>query len=277
MTLVQENDQSTPDLEAVKSKQQGAWASGDYAVVGTTLQIVGEQLCETIDLRPGAKVLDVAAGNGNATLAAARRFCDVTSSDYVQALLDKGQERAQAEHLSIAFQKADAEDLPYDDDSFDAVLSTFGVMFTPNQPKAAAELLRVCRSGGKIALANWTPEGFIGQVFKAIGAHIRPAPGVVSPALWGTRARIEELFGDHARSIELVPRQFPFRYLSADHFLEIFRTYYGPVHKAFLALDDDGKKALESDLRAVLDRFNVATDGTLVAPADYVEVIISKA
>ena len=274
MTLVQE--QTKPDFEAVKAKQQGAWASGDYAIVGTTLQIVGEQLCETLDLRPGAKVLDVAAGNGNATLAAARRFCDVTSSDYVESLLDKGRLRAEAENLEVTFEKADVEDLPYADDSFDVVLSTFGVMFTPNQPKAAAELLRVCRPGGKIGLANWTPQGFIGQMFKAIGAHIPPAPGVVSPALWGTQERLDELFADDAAAIGVTPRHFAFRYLSADHFLEIFRTYYGPVHKAFLALDEDGQKALETDLRAVLDSFNIATDGTFVAPAEYFEVVVTK-
>ena len=276
MTLVQELEQSTPDFEAVKAKQQGAWASGDYAIVGTTLQIVGEQLCETLDLRPGAKVLDVAAGNGNATLAAARRFCDVTSSDYVDSLLDKGRKRAKAENLDVTFETADVEDLPYADESFDVVLSTFGVMFTPNQPKAAAELLRVCRSGGKIGLANWTPQGFIGQMFKAIGAHIPPAPGVVSPALWGTQDRLEELFADQATTIDVSSRHFAFRYRSADHFLEIFRTYYGPVHKAFLALDEDGQAALEADLRAVFDNFNAATDGTFVAPAEYFEVVITK-
>ncbi len=277
MTLVQERDLTTPDFDAIKLKQQGAWASGDYAIVGTTLQIVGEQLCETIDLRPGAKVLDVAAGNGNATLAAARRFCDVTSSDYVQGLLDKGRTRADAENLKVTFDQADAENLPYADAAFDAVLSTFGVMFTPNQTGAAAELLRVCRPGGKIALANWTPAGFIGQMFKALGKHVPPPAGVASPALWGTRDRVEELFGDDAAAIDVTQRHFAFRYLSTDHFLEIFRSYYGPVHKAFLALDGDGQAALETDLRAVINRFNVATDGTFVAPAEYVEVVISKA
>ncbi len=277
MTLVQERDGTTPDFDAIKIKQQGTWASGDYAIVGTTLQIVGEQLCETIDLRPGAKVLDVAAGNGNATLAAARRFCDVTSSDYVKGLLDKGKNRADAEELNVTFEQADAEDLPYTAGSFDAVLSTFGVMFTPNQPKAAAELLRVCRPGGKIALANWTPGGFIGQMFKAIGKHVPPPAGVASPALWGTQERIEDLFGDGASAINVASKHFVFRYLSTDHFLEIFRDYYGPVHKAFLALDGDGQAALEADLRTVLERFNVASDGTFVAPAEYVEVVISKA
>lgn len=271
---------STPtvsNLDAVKTKQQAAWASGDYAVVGTTLQIVGEQLCETMNLRPGSRVLDVAAGNGNATLAAARRFCDVTSTDYVESLLEQGRRRAAGDRLAVTFETADAEALPFANASFDAVLSTFGVMFTPNQEQAAAELARVCRADGTIALANWTPESMIGQVFKTLGSHIPPAPGLKSPALWGTRERIEELFGDTAASIELHPRVFTFRYRSPDHFLEVFRQYYGPIHKAFLALEGDSQQALQRDLRAVLDRFNTQSDGTLVAPAEYAEVIIRKA
>ena len=182
------------DLATIKGRQQAAWSSGDYAVVGTTLQIVGESLCEAIDLRSNQRVLDVAAGNGNATLAAARRFADVVSTDYVAALLERGRERAKADHLPVAFQEADAEALPFADASFDVVLSTFGVMFTPNQEQAAKEMLRVVRPGGKIGLANWTPESFIGQLFKTIGKYVPPAPGVKSPALWGTRAHVEALF-----------------------------------------------------------------------------------
>src|SRR3954463_6729554 len=206
--------EAQPDLSAVKQRQQGAWSSGDYAVVGTTLQIVGEELCEALDLRPGSKVLDVAAGNGNATLAAARRWCDVISTDYVPALLERGRERAMAEKLSVEFREADAEALPFPDGSFDAVLSTFGVMFTPDQDKAASELLRVCRPGGKIGLANWTPDGFIGQVFKTLGRHIPPPAGVKSPALWGTKARLVELFGAQAGAIDVETRAFAFRYRS---------------------------------------------------------------
>ena len=186
---------AAPDLVALKARQQGAWSSGDYAIVGATLQIVGEDLCEALDLRSGQKVLDVAAGNGNVTLAAARRWCDVVSTDYVPALLERGRARAQAEGWRIEFKEADAESLPFADGAFDAVVSTFGVMFTPNQDKAAAELLRVCRPGGKIGLANWTPEGFIGQVFKAIGKQMPPPAGVKSPALWGAQPRINEMFG----------------------------------------------------------------------------------
>ena len=186
---------ATIDLAAVKARQQGAWGSGDYAVVGTTLQIVGEMLCEAVDLRSNQRVLDVAAGNGNATLAAARRFAEVVSTDYVGSLLERGRERAEAERLPVTFQEADAENLPFADASFDVVLSTFGVMFTPNQEQAASELMRVCRPGGKIGLANWTPESFIGKLFKTIGKYVPPAPGVKSPALWGTKAHLAALFG----------------------------------------------------------------------------------
>lgn len=264
-----------PDLAALKARQQGAWSSGDYAVVGTTLQIVGETLCESADLRAGELVLDVAAGNGNATLAAARRWCEVTSTDYVPALLERGKARAEAEGLLVSFQTADAEALPFGNEAFDAVLSTFGVMFTPDQEKAASELLRVCRKGGRIGLANWTPEGFIGQLFKTIGQHIPPMPGVKSPALWGTRARLEELFGQGG-SVAAESRTFVFRYRSAEHWLEVFRTWYGPVHKAFAALPDDGKAALERDLRALIDRYNLARDGTMVVPSAYLEVIVTR-
>jgi SAM-dependent methyltransferase len=266
----------TVDLAALKAKQQATWASGDYAVVGTTLQIVGERLCETIDLHAGSKVLDVAAGNGNATLAAARRFCDVTSTDYVPALLERGRARAAAEGQDVAFQVADAEALPFADASFDVVLSTFGVMFVADHDTAAGEMLRVCRPGGTIAMANWTPEGFIGQVFRTIGRHLPPPPGARSPALWGTREAIEAMFGHGARSIELHSRSFAFRYRSPDHFVEVFRTWYGPTHKAFQALGANGA-ALEADLKALLASLNTARDGTLVVPSAYVEVVIRKA
>ncbi|HWL67897.1 MAG TPA: class I SAM-dependent methyltransferase, partial [Geminicoccus sp.] len=192
-----------PDLAAIKTRQQTAWASGDYAVIGVTLQIVGEELCEAMDLRAGTRVLDVAAGNGNATLAAARRWCEVTSTDYVPALLDRAAERAEAERLPVTFKAADAEDLPFADGSFDAVLSTFGVMFTPDHARAAAELARVCRPGGRIGLANWTPDGFIGQLFKLIGRHVAPPPGLRPPSLWGTRTHLAELFGDRASAIDV--------------------------------------------------------------------------
>src|SRR3954447_9412952 len=220
---------ASPDLMALKIRQQAAWSSGNYAVVGTTLQIVGESLCEALDLRPGSKVLDVAAGNGMASLAAARRWCQVTSTDYVPALLEQGRARAAAEGVAIAFREADAENLPFNDNTFDTVLSTFGVMFTPNQERAAAELLRVCQPKGRIALTNWTPAGFIGQVFQTLGKYLPPPAGVNAPALWGTRARLTELFGSDVQSIQTEPRLFNFRYRSPEHFIDVFKTFYGPM------------------------------------------------
>jgi len=267
---------AAPDLAAVKARQQTTWASGDYAVVGATLQIVGETLCEAMDLRAGQKVLDVAAGNGNVTLAAARRWCEVTSTDYVPALLDRGRARSAAEGWAIDFREADVEALLFKDSSFDAVVSTFGVMFTPNQDKAAAEMLRVCRSGGKIGMANWTPDGFIGQVFKAIGKHLPPPAGVRSPALWGTRARLDELFGAQASAIEAPPRNFVFRYRSAQHWIDVFKAYYGPMLKALAALSPDGQATLLADITALIDRFNTAKDGAMVVPGEYLEVVIVK-
>ena len=265
----------TIDFASIKARQQAAWASGDYAVVGTTLQIVGESLCEAVDLRSNQRVLDVAAGNGNASLAAARRFADVVSTDYVTALLDRGRERARAEGLAVTFQQADAEALPFPDASFDVVLSTFGVMFTPKQEQAAHELIRVCRPGGKIGLANWTPEGFIGQLFKTIGKYVPPAPGVKSPALWGNKAHLQALFGSRG-DIAAESKTFVFRYKSAKHWVEFFRQYYGPVLKTFAALDPEAREALEADLYALIDRFNVARDGTLVVPSEYLEAVITK-
>jgi ubiquinone/menaquinone biosynthesis C-methylase UbiE len=265
-----------PDLGALKARQQGAWSSGDYAVVGTTLQIVGEELCEALDLRAGQKVLDVAAGNGNASLAAARRWCDVVATDYVGALLERARERADAERLAIEFREADAEALPFPDGGFDAVVSTFGVMFTPDQERAAAELARVCRPGGKIGLANWTPEGFVGQLFKTIGKHVPPPPGARSPALWGTRARLAELFEPHAASVRTAQRHFVFRYRSPEHWLEIFRTYYGPVLKAFAALEPPARSALEHDLLDLIRRFDRSGDDSAVVPGEYLEVVVTR-
>ncbi|MGE8681717.1 MAG: class I SAM-dependent methyltransferase [Achromobacter marplatensis] len=265
-----------PDLAALKTRQQATWSSGDYAVVGTTLQIVGEQLCESLDVRAGQKVLDVAAGNGNASLAAARRWCEVVATDYVPALLGRARERAAAERLKIEFQEADAEALPFAPASFDAVVSTFGVMFTADHDKAAAELVRVCRPGGKIGMANWTPEGFIGQIFKTIGKHLPPPAGVKSPALWGTRARIDEMFGSHASAIQAEPRHFVFRYRSPEHWLQVFKTYYGPLLKAFAALEPAAQAALESDLIAQIDRFNRSGDAGMVVPSEYLEIVITR-
>jgi ubiquinone/menaquinone biosynthesis C-methylase UbiE len=266
---------ATIDLATIKRRQQVAWGAGDYAVIGTTLQIVGELLCEAVDLRSNQLVLDVAAGNGNATLAAARRFAEVVSTDYVDALLERGRQRAQAEGLAVTFRQADAEALPFTDASFDVVLSTFGVMFTPNHELAASELRRVCRPGGKIGMANWTPGGFVGQLFKTIGKYVPPPPGVKSPALWGNETHLATLFGSKA-SVAAEIRNFVFRYRSPKHWVEIFRSYYGPIVKAFAAIDEEARETFEADLYALLDEFNVAEDGTLVTPSEYLEVVVTK-
>ena len=264
------------DLVALKSRQQTAWASGDYAVIGTTLQLVGEQLAEACDLHCDERVLDVAAGNGNATLAAARRGAHVTSTDYVASLLERGAERARAEGLQVSFQAADAEALPFEDASFDAVLSSFGVMFAPDHAKAASEMARVCRPGGRIGLANWTPEGFIGQLFKTLGRQLPPPAGVQPPSLWGTETHLRTLFGERAAAIAVTPRMFNFRYRSAAHFIDVFRTWYGPVHKAFLALPAEKASALEHDLTELLNRANRAGPGTLVVPSEYLEIVVTR-
>jgi len=272
---IQEKISPRADLAAIKARQQMSWSSGDYAIVGNTLQIVGERLCEAVNLNSNHRVLDVAAGNGNATLAAARHFAEVVSTDYVDALLQRGRDRANAERLAITFQVADAENLPFADASFNIVLSTFGVMFTPDHEQAAREMLRVCRSGGRIGLANWTPEGFVGQLFKTIGKYVPPPPGLRSPAMWGTRPHLEQLFGG-AAEITAETRTFSFRYKSPAHFLAVFSGYYGPVLNAFAALDADGQKGLEADLLALMNSFNVSRDGSLVAPSSYLEVVITK-
>ncbi|SMP80852.1 class I SAM-dependent methyltransferase [Noviherbaspirillum suwonense] len=276
MADVSSPTQPAVDFAAIKNRQQATWASGNYSLIGATLQIVGENLCEALDLRAGSRVLDVAAGNGNATLAAAHRWCDVTSSDYVPSLLEDGRRRAQAEGWKIQFQEADAENLPFPDASFDAVMSTFGVMFTPDQEKAAAELARVCRPGGKIGMANWTPGSFVGQVFKTIGKYMPPPAGVKPPSLWGTRERLETLFGASAAEIVTNSRSFVFRLRSPEHWLDVFRTYYGPMHKTFAALDADRQAALTQDLLALMQAGNRSGDSTLVLPSEYLEVVIVR-
>jgi ubiquinone/menaquinone biosynthesis C-methylase UbiE len=231
-------------------------------------------LAEACDLITDERVLDVAAGNGNATLAAARRGCRVISTDYVPALLERGAERARAERLEVAFQVADAEALPFADASFDAVLSTFGVMFSPDHHRVAAELLRVCRPGGRIGLANWTPAGFIGELFKTLGRYVPAPAGTRSPALWGDETHLLSLFRGDA-DIRATPRTFNFRYRSAAHFIQVFRTWYGPVHKAFLSLSADKAAALERDITALLTSLN-RRDGSLVVPSDYLEIIATR-
>jgi SAM-dependent methyltransferase len=265
---------AAPDYAAIKQRQQATWAAGDYAVIGTTLQIVGEKLCEAIDLKSGERVLDVAAGNGNATLAAARRFAHVTSTDYVAALLDRGKERAATERLPVTFQVADAEALPFADASFDVALSTFGIMFTANQETAAKEITRVVRPGGRIGFANWTPEGFIGQLFATIGRHLPPPAGIKSPAAWGTEARLNELFPDD--DVKATRQHFNFRYESPEHWLGIFKGYYGPMNRAFATLDAGKQDALRSDVITLLLRHNRGGHDALVVPSEYLEVVVTR-
>ncbi|MDA4845726.1 class I SAM-dependent methyltransferase [Hoeflea poritis] len=269
--------EQAPDYTAIKSKQNAAWSSGDYKRIGVTLQITGEELAETAGFAAGSRILDVAAGNGNATLAFARRWCAVTSTDYVASLLEGGQRRADAENLDVTFEVADAEDLPFADGAFDGVVSTFGVMFTPNQERSASEMVRVCRSGGKIAMANWTPDGFIGALFRTMGKHVPPPPGMKSPALWGDRRWIGETFEHAAGSISTTIKHFNFRYASPQQFIDYFRTFYGPMHKAFAAVGAEGEKALMDDLLALIDGYNAATDGSMLVPSDYAEIIVEKA
>ena len=262
-------------LSAVKEKQQATWASGDYAVIGTSLQIIGERLSESVDVSAGQKVLDVAAGNGNAALAAARRGAEVIAIDYVEHLLDRAQLRADADGIKLTTRVADAEALPFEDDAFDVALSTLGVMFTPNPARAAAELLRVVRPGGKVGLANWTPEGFIGQMFKIVGAHVPPPAGVASPLQWGTEARVEELLGAEM-DVVTERKHFTFRYRSAAEFFETFITYYGPTLKAWGALDDDGRRSFRDQLVALADGANRNADGALSVDSEYLEVVATR-
>ena len=263
----------TPDLGVIKERQQKTWATGNYTRIGNPLVIMGELLCETVDVRSAQKVLDVATGNGNTAISAARRFCEATGVDYVPELIEYAKRRAAVEGLEITFEVGDAENLPYPDASFDVVLSTLGVMFTPDQEEAASELLRVCRSEGKIGLASWTPDGYVGNMFRTVGKHFPPPSGIKPPPLWGTEDRLRELFGDGIFSLDAKRRTYVFRYPSADYFIEYFRTYYGPMNKAFESLDSDGREALGSDLRKLIAEWNVSGDETAVLPSDYLEVV----
>jgi len=262
------------DLAAVKARQQAMWASGDFAIIGTTLQIVGESLCEAVDLEAGARVLDVACGNGNATLAAARRWCQATGLDYVPELLEAARERARSERLELELVEGDAERIPFEDATYDVALSTYGIMFAPDQERAAREIVRVVKPGGTIGLANWTPDGFIGQLLKTVGKHVPPPAGVASPIQWGTEARLADLFPS-VRSIRATRQEFVFRYESTGHFIDVFRRFYGPTYKAFRALDPDGQARLVADLTDLSSRFN-RRRSSFVVPAEYLEVVIAR-
>lgn len=263
------------DLIALKVKQRAAWDTGDYAVVGTTLQIVGELLAEACDLKTDERVLDVAAGNGNATLAAARRGCLVTSTDFVSSLLERGAERARAERLDVKFETADVEALAFADASFDAVVSTFGVMFSPDHNRAATEMARVCRPRGRIGLANWTPNSLIGRMFKVLGRYVAPPAGVPPPSLWGTEAHVRALFSEQLAQLTTAPRVFNFRYRSAAHFVDVFRKWYGPVNKAFAAQSPEQAEALSGELVGLLESLNRAP-GSLVVPSEYLEIVVTR-
>jgi ubiquinone/menaquinone biosynthesis C-methylase UbiE len=262
--------------QALKTRQQAMWTSGDYGQVGVRLQIVGETLCEAVDLRAGERVLDVAAGNGNASLAAARRFAEVTSTDYVPQLLEQGRKRAEGEGLPMHFLVADAEQLPFEAGSFDVVLSTFGVMFTPNQERAAAEMMRVLRPGGRIGLACWTPGGFIGELFRVVGQFVPPPAGVRPPSAWGTETRLVELFGPCAQDLKTTRREYVFRFLSVQHWIAFFREHYGPTLKAFAALDAERQQQLTHALEDLLHRHDRARGHGLVVPSEYLEIVIER-
>ncbi|HET8814167.1 MAG TPA: methyltransferase domain-containing protein [Solirubrobacterales bacterium] len=266
-----------PDYEAITQVQQGIWSKGDFAMVAGIVFNASENLAEALDIVPDERVLDVACGSGNGAISAARRsWGGVVGADYVPALLERGRERAAAERLDVEFVEADAQDLPFDDAGFDVTMSIFGAMFAPDQPKAAAELLRVTRPAGRIGMANWTPEGSVGQMFQTITKHAPPPPGVESPLRWGTEDRVRELFGDGVSEIRFerrISRQ-PFR--SADHYIEFFRTYFGPTQTAYERVGPEGEQALTDDLRTFLEGANTAGDRGMVLEAEYLQVIATR-
>jgi SAM-dependent methyltransferase len=264
------------DLNAVKAQQLKTWATGDFAVIAWNTVFPGELLCEAVELRAGQKVLDVATGSGNAALSAARRGCEAAGIDYVPALIERARERAAVERLPARFEVGDCEEIPYPDGSFDALLSVYGSMFAPNQEKAAAELLRVCRRGGRIGMANWTPAGFWGQTFRLVGKYLPPPEGLRPPPEWGTEKRLRELFGGGTSSIHIAERSALFRYRDSGHWIEVFRTYFGPIIRTLEALDEKRRAEFLKELDDTLNRFNRSGDDTLVVSADYLEVVMAK-
>ncbi|MGC4866639.1 class I SAM-dependent methyltransferase [Micromonospora sp. DT53] len=266
-----------PDLIAVKARQQVTWASGDYGAVAALIHPISELLVTAADLSAGARVLDVATGSGNAAIAAARCGCVVTGVDYVPELLERGKARAAAERLPVTFVTGDAERLAYADGSFDAVLSVVGVMFAPDQERAAAELVRVCRPGGTVALAAWTPQGFIGDLFRTVGRHVPPPVGLRPPAEWGDEGRVRELLGATVGELRAVRREFVFRFGTPEEFADFFRVNYGPTLKAFEALPEERRPALHADLVELARTHNRATDATVRISAEYLEVVAHRA
>jgi SAM-dependent methyltransferase len=265
---------AAPDLPLVKQRQQQMWASGDFHAVGTLIQPVADALCDAADLQAGWSVLDVATGSGNAAIAAARCGCEAIGIDYVPALLARGRRRAEAEGLTVELLEGDAEAIPFSDESFDAVLSVFGSMFAPDHAQAAGELLRVCRPGGRIGLATWTPDGFIGEMFRVVAAHVPPMPGVASPLLWGSKHYLGELFGDEIESIACTERTFTWRFGSAEAFVDYFRAYYGPTLKAFEAAGE--ADALYADLVGLIRRYAGTSTGPVAIPSTYLETVVVR-
>ena len=264
------------DFEAVKAQQQRTWASGDFAMIGWNTVFPGELMCEAARVRAGDRVLDVATGSGNAALSAARRGCDATGIDYVPALIDRARERAAAERLTAKFEVGDCEQIPFTDSSFDVVLSVYGSMFAPRPEQAASELLRVCRSGGKIGMANWTPDGFWGKTFGLFAQYIPPPAGLRPPVQWGTETRLQDLFGDSIQSMEVSVRSALFRFRSSQHWIDVFSTYFGPLIRALQILQGEQREQFLHDLHGILRRFNRSGDDTLVVSADYLEVVMVK-
>jgi ubiquinone/menaquinone biosynthesis C-methylase UbiE len=268
---------TSPDLQAIKLRQQLAWSTGDYGVVGTGIPIAAELLCEAIDLRSGERVLDVATGHGNAALAAARRYGRTTGVDYVPALLERAKERAAAERLTIEWLPGDAEELPFPDASFDVVLSTFGAMFAPDQPRTARELARVCKPGGRIGMANWTPDSFVAEMFRVSSQFVAPPAGLTPPATWGDEAHVAKLFGPSISGIRATRRELVFRYRSFVHWLDVMRTFYGPMNKTFAALAPDKQAELARELESRVHRLNRSGDESFVVPSTYLELVITRA
>jgi SAM-dependent methyltransferase len=264
------------DFEAVKAQQQRTWATGDFAIIGWNTVFPCELMCEAVELRAGERVLDVATGSGNAALSAARRGCDAVGIDYVPALIERARERAAAERLPAFFEVGDCEDIPFPDASFDVVLSVYGSIFAPRPEKAAQELLRVCRRGGRIGMGNWTPDGFWGQTFGLVARYLPPAPALRPPTEWGTEQRLSELFGDAISSMRSTKRSALFRYRSSAHWIQVFSTYFGPIIRTLEVLDAQRREAFLEDLDDTLKRFNRSGDDTLMVTADYLEVVMQK-